>query len=177
MRTIPRATRRRRDADAGFALMEIMVVVLVLAVLIAVAIPMFLRAKVGARDRAARVSLQASLTSAKAIFTDAGSYAGATTAGLGKAEPALKFQGAASTGPKVVRVHTSTAKDVMLSAQSASVKCYFVTDSATYGSAFAVESGTCAAAAAPGVLTAKPKAGTTAAASASGKAPTWAASW
>ena len=177
MRLLLRAIEQRRGREEAFGLIEEIVVILVLVILIAIAIPLFLGARVRANDRSARASLRVSLTGAKTIYTDTGSYVGATSAALAKAEPALKFLTTASTGPKVVRVLTSTAKDVMLSAQSASSKCYFITDSAKFGSGFAVESGTCAAAVAPAVLAAKPAVGSIAAASATGKAPTWASEW
>ena len=177
MRPAVRAIEQRREREEAFGLIEEIVVILVLVILIAIAIPLFLGARVRANDRVARASLRVSVTGAKTIYTDTGSYVGATSTALAKAEPALKFLTTASTGPKVVRVLTSTTKDVMLSAQSASSKCYFVSDSATYGSGFAVESGTCAAAVAPAVLAAKPASGSIAVASATGKAPTWASEW
>lgn len=177
MRQMFDAIRTRRQRQEGFALIEMMVVVLIIVILIAIAIPVFLATRVRAKDRAARSSLRVSLTAAKGIFTDSSSYVGVTTTGLAKAEPALKFLSTASTGPKVVRVLTATATDVILSAQSTSPKCYFVTDSAKFGPAFAAESGTCAAAVAPLALTAKPAVGGIAAVSAAGTRPTWASIW
>jgi len=169
--------RARRDEEEGFTLIELMVVVLIIAILIAIAIPTFLGAKGRAQDRAVESSLRNGLTAAKTSFTDTSSYTGATAAALQAIEPSLTFQAGASTGPKVVQVVSNTATDVILSAQSASTKCFYITDSATFGTGFAVETGACSAAVAPAALAATPAAGTTAAASASGTAPTWASSW
>lgn len=169
--------RAHRVRQEGFTVVEVLVVLGIIVVLIAIAIPTLLGARARAKDRAARSSLRVSLTAAKGVFTDTNSYFGATAVGLGTAEPALKFLATASTGPKVIRVLIATAKDTLLSAQSMSPKCYFVTDSTVYGPAFAVESGTCAAAAAPAVLSTRPVAGSVAVASAAGIAPRWASTW
>jgi type IV pilus assembly protein PilA len=177
MRRIWAPVRDQRAREQGFGLIEILVVVAIIVVLIAIAIPTFLGARARAKDRSARSSLRVGLTAARGIYTDNGSYVGASTAGLAKAEPSLKFLATASTGPKVVRVLSATSTDTLMSVQSMSPKCFFVTDSSRFGPAFAVEKGTCAAAVAPGVLTVKPAAGSVAVESVAGTRPTWAASW
>ena len=176
MRTMLETSKKDPEREGGFGLIEVTLVIVVLAILLAIAIPNFVGASNAARDRSPRASLRITLTAAKVIYSDTGSFLGATTAALAKSEPELKFLSKASTGPKVVRVHTATATDTMLSAQSEVGKCYFVTESTKYGPGFAVESGTCAAAKAPSVMK-KPAGKGIAVTSASGKSPTWASSW
>jgi type IV pilus assembly protein PilA len=136
--------RARKDRDEeGFTLIELMVVVLIIAILIAIAIPTFLGAQNKAKDRAAQSSLRNALTSAKTIYTDNSSYAGADAAALGAVEPSLTF-GATSTGPKEVSVSNAgftiagtppvvvTGTDgIAFAARSASGTCFYLRDAAT----------------------------------------------
>ena len=116
---------RRRDAEEGFTLIELMVVVLIIAILIAIAIPQFLGARSRAQDRAAQSSLRNALTAAKTAYTDASSYGQATFSDLPAIEPSLTYvdggTGAASAdiaGPpavpsfKVVSVNVASVAGV-----------------------------------------------------------------
>src|SRR5437868_13901681 len=91
VQTLTALSRRRRDAEEGFTLIELMVVVLIIAILIAIAIPTFLGARTRAQDRAAQSSLRNALTAAKTSFTDTSDYSGATAATLQGIEPSLTF--------------------------------------------------------------------------------------
>jgi len=140
---------RRKDAEEGFTLIELMVVVLIIAILIAIAIPQFLGARSRAQDRAAQSSLRNALTAAKTAYTDQSSYGAATSAAtdLPTIEPSLTYVAgtvlsADVAGPpavpsfKVVSVNvasvTGTDNQIWEAAVlSKSGKCFWIKDIAT----------------------------------------------
>jgi len=88
-------------AEGGFTLIELMVVLLIMAILMAIAIPTFLGVKGGAQNRSAQSDLTNAITSAKAVYTNLGTYGGITqlTTTLQSSEPEMHFvNGAVSTG-------------------------------------------------------------------------------
>ena len=97
---------RRRDAEEGFTLIELMVVVLIIAILIAIAIPQFLGARSRAQDAAAKSNLRNGLTAEKTAYTDNQAYINDVTAtGLLGIEPSLKWvAGAPAAGTTQVGV-------------------------------------------------------------------------
>jgi type IV pilus assembly protein PilA len=91
---------RRKDAEEGFTLIELMVVVLIIAILIAIAIPTFLGARQRAQDRAAQSDLRNGLTAEKTVYTDGQVYSSdTTTAGLKGIESSLNWGGANTAKP------------------------------------------------------------------------------
>ena len=127
--------RKRQENEEGFTLIELMVVVLIIAILLAIAIPTFLGARNRANDRAAQSSLRNGLTAAKVIFTDEQDYTKATVASLALEEPAITFQAASSTGPKVVSVQSPPAVAALwhAAAFSKSGTCFRIKDDSSAG--------------------------------------------
>jgi type IV pilus assembly protein PilA len=119
--------------EAGFTLIELMVVLLIMAILLAIAIPTFLGVKSGAQDRAIQSNLTNGLTSAKASYSNLGSYNSTLTSevtSLNSAEPNITFQTAAATiGTNTVSVNVSgDGQELVLVGYSASGTCWAAVD-------------------------------------------------
>jgi type IV pilus assembly protein PilA len=117
---------RRRDAEEGFTLIELMVVVLIIAILIAIAVPTFLGARSRAQDVSAKSDLRNALTTEKTSYTDNQQYT-ATAATLAAIEPALKW-GTALTVTVGSAVTGVTGDVVCMSEASKSGTVFSLTD-------------------------------------------------
>jgi len=141
LRVMREALGRRNDqvddeegAEGGFTLIELMVVLLIMAILMAIAIPTFLGVKGGAQNRAAQSDITNALTSAKAVYTNLGTYgsSGSLVASLQASEPEMTFTTAAvntTSGAHWISAATSTDGAILiLGTQANNGTCWFGED-------------------------------------------------
>ena len=137
----PICPARRRAADEGFTLIELMVVVGIIAILLAIAIPTFLASRGKAQDRSAQSSLRNTLTAARSFYADGADYSKADTTTLTAGEKSVSFVAstAASTDPKTVSVNPGTSVSAVFyaAALSSSKVCYFIKDDINAGTTYA----------------------------------------
>lgn len=93
---------RRRTAQQGFTLVELLVVVLILAILAALAIPRFVGQRNGAQNVSAKQAARMALEAAREYHADKGTYTGLTNTVLHDLQPALSASGPAGGGPQIV---------------------------------------------------------------------------
>jgi len=150
--------RRNTGNEEGFTLIELMVVVLIIAILIAIAIPTFLGARERAQNRSAQSNVRNALTAEKTSYTDTQTYT-ATSATLTAIEPSLTYVNTAPPAKGThevylavgtVGVNAPANNTVVIGAQSASGKCYWMQDVAGNPGTKWNTSTDCTAAPAPG---------------------------
>ncbi len=86
------AEHTRRDAQAGFTLIELMVVILIIGILIAVALPTYLGSRTRAQDRAAQTNLRTGLAASLTYWAENGVYTDFDTTAGEIAEPSLDWR-------------------------------------------------------------------------------------
>ena len=74
--------RKRLRSEKGFTLIELLVVMIILAILTAIAIPSYLSFRDRANNSAAAADVRSVIPDVESFFSDNGTYAGMTIAGL-----------------------------------------------------------------------------------------------
>ena len=105
--------RKRMRSEKGFTLIELLVVMIILAILTAIAIPSYLSFRDRANKSAAGADLRAAVPSVEAFFSDHGTYAGMTVAGL-------KASYDQSLNPSIISLGTLSATTYCVQAKSPS---------------------------------------------------------
>jgi type IV pilus assembly protein PilA len=137
----------RCTGQHGSSLIELMVVMLIVAALMAVAVPGYLGAQGGQKDRNAQASLRVTVTAAQLLYLEAQDYTTVDADALaGTTSLTYNHNSVVSTSPTEVSVHGYAAGTFLAVTRSVTGACFAARDIPASGTTFGQVSGTCSAA-------------------------------
>ena len=87
---IAKLQKRLRSEESGFTLIELLIVLVIIGILLAIAVPSYLGFKDRANKTAAQANVRSAVPAVEAYYSDNGTYATMTDAGLASIDAGIK---------------------------------------------------------------------------------------